>query len=130
MADDEANTWCSTWRGWPGLARRGDRERVEDALSAYMNMSWTRSGPPWRFSSIGHCTPRSFLTSGEQSTKPERGRKVSTQSTPCPLQQLDALDEAGRSRVPWRVRLPEAMTLTLHHRRGRHGRILVSLCDR
>ena len=82
VADNEANAVLNLARlaqVWP----TEDRQRVEDALSAYAQHVVEIEWPTWRMiSSMSHCKRPSSTSSGKQSTKPACGRKILILSTP------------------------------------------------
>ena len=116
VADDEANAVLNLARlaqVWPDE----DRERVEDALSAYAQTCRGRrvAHHGARINSMSHCTPSSSTTSGKQSTKP--GARAEDLD-PVYAASLAAARCARRGTpqpgASWReTDLPEAMTLTL-----------------
>ena len=114
VADDEANAVLNLARlaqVWPDE----DRERVEDALSAYaqhvVDVEWTDMAQNEFDESLHTALIHDLWRAvNEAGVRAEGLDPVYAAS----LQQLDALDEARRSRVLLgRDRLPEAMTLTL-----------------
>ena len=114
VADDEANAVLNLARlaqVWPNE----DRERVEDALTAYarhvVDVEWPTMAQNQfdqsLHTSLVHDLWRAVNEAGAQAEDLDPVYAAS-------LQQLDALDEARRSRVLLgEDRLPEAMTLTL-----------------
>jgi hypothetical protein len=114
VADDEANAVLNLARlaqVWPDE----DRERVEDALSAYarhvVDVEWpTMAQNQFDESSHTALVHSLWQAVNEAGVRAEGLDPVYAAS----LQQLDALDAARRSRfLLGRDRLPEAMTLTL-----------------
>jgi len=114
VADDEANAVLNLARlaqVWPDE----DRERVEDALTAYarhvVDVEWPTMAQNQfdqsLHTSLVHDLWRAVNEAGARAEDLDPVYAAS-------LQQLDALDEARRSRVLLgEDRLPEAMTLTL-----------------
>ena len=114
VAGDEANAVLNLARlaqAWPDQ----DRERVEDALSAYaqhvVNVEW----PAMAHNQFDQSLHTSLVHDLWQAVNGAGARTEDLDPVyAASLQQLDALDEARRSRVLLgEDRLPEAMTLTL-----------------
>jgi fumarate reductase subunit D len=114
VADDEANAVLNLARlaqVWPD----DDRERVQDALSAYAQHVVDIEWPDMAQNEFDESLHTALIHDlwqvvNEAGVRAEGLDPVYAAS----LQQLDALDEARRSRVLLgRDRLPEAMTLTL-----------------
>ena len=114
VADDEANAVLNLARlaqVWPDE----DRERVEDALSAYAEHVVDVEWPTMAQNQFDQSLHTSLMHDVWQAVNEAGARAEGLDPVyAVSLQQLDALDEAGRSRVLLgEVRLPEAMTLTL-----------------
>jgi hypothetical protein len=114
VADNEANAVLNLARlaqVWPDQ----DRERVEDALSAYaqqvVNVEW----PTMAHNQFDESVQTSYIHELWQAVNEAGVRADGLDPVyAASLQQLDQLDEARRSRMLiGGERLPEAMTLTL-----------------
>jgi hypothetical protein len=114
VADDEANAVLNLARlaqVWPGE----DRERVEDALSAYAQHVVDVEWPDMARNRFDESLHTSLIHDLWQAVNVAGARAEDLDPVyAASLQQLDALDEARRSRVLLgEDRLPVAMTLTL-----------------
>ena len=108
-------TRCSTWRGWPrsGPTRTANAWKLRSAPTP--NTSSTSSGRTWPGISSIESLHTSLVHDLWQAVNVAGARTEDLDPVyAASLQQLDALDEARRSRVLLgEDRLPEAMTLTL-----------------
>jgi hypothetical protein len=114
VADDEANAVLNLARlaqVWPAA----DRERVEDALSVYAQHVVDVEWPTMARNQFDESLHTALIHDLWQAVNAAGTRAEGLDPVyAASLQQLDALDEARRSRVLLgEDRLPEAMTLTL-----------------
>ena len=114
VADNEANAVLNLARlaqVWPDE----DRERVEDALSAYAKQVVDVEWPAMAHNQFDESLPTSYTQDLWQAVNDAGLRAEDLDPVyAASLQQLDTLDEARRSRMLiGRERLPEAMILTL-----------------
>jgi hypothetical protein len=114
VAADEANAVLNLARlaqVWPAA----DRERVEDALSVYAQHVVDVEWPTMARNDFDESLHTALIHDLWQAVNEAGGRAEGLDPVyAASLQQLDALDEARRSRVLLgEDRLPEAMTLTL-----------------